>query len=153
MERLFWIQNENPNTPNTLIDKKGTIISLDHSEDYGNELFNELLNYQETSKTVYSSGNLSIKKHTDGGVFISSNFLDKDDSERKMGFMFFTENTSKDEVIKDLLFFSGLVKRTLVDQDVQNINRNINKKNNQIVKLIAAAIAILIIFMLWKKLG
>ncbi len=153
MERLFWVQNENPSTPNTLIDTKGTIITLDRSEDEGYELFDELLDYQETSKTVFYSGNLSLKKHPDGGIFISSNFLDKDDSGRKMGFMFFTKNNAKNEVIKDLLFFSGLVKRKLVDQDIENINKNINRNKNkkQIVILIAAAIAILIIYMVWNN--
>lgn len=151
MERLFWIQNNNPNTPNTLIDTKGTIITLDRTEEEGYELFNELLDYQETSKMIFRSGNLSLKKHPDGGIFISSNFLDKDDSGRKMGFMFFTTNTTKNEVIKDLLFYSGLVKRTLEDQDIENLNRNINNKNKQIVILIAAAITILLIYMIWKN--
>lgn len=153
MEKLFWIQNENPNTPNTLIDKDGAVISLDNSEDYGYELFNQLLKYQENFKTLYTGKNLTIKGNVNRGIFISSNFMEKDDSGRKMGFMFFTKNTSKNEVIKDLMYFSGLVKRTVVPKDLKEINRNLKVRNNQILKLIAAAIAVLIILVLWKKLN
>ena len=153
MKRLFWIQNENPNIPNTIIDKEGKKISLDRSEDYGNELFNELLNYQETFKTIYNSKNLSIKRQKNGGIFISSNFLEKDDSGRRMGFMFFTKETSKKNIINDLLFFSNQVKRTLADQDLNEIERNTDNNNGQILKLIATAIAILLIYIVWKNLN
>jgi hypothetical protein len=153
MKRLFWIQNENPNIPNTIIDNEGKKISLHRSEDDGNKLFNELLNYQETFKTIYSSQNLSIKKRNNGGIFISSNFLEKDESGRRMGFMFFTEQASKKNIINDLLFFSGQVKRTLADQDLNDINRTFDNNNKEIIKLIAAAIAILLIYIVWKELN
>ncbi len=154
MERLFWTQTKNPDTPNTLINSNGSIITLDRFEDNGYALFNELLGYQETSKTVYRSGNLILKKHPDGGVYISSNFSDKDEAGRTIGFMFFTKNTTKSEVIKDLLFFSGLVKKSLSDQDIKNIKRNIQWSNKQINGLVLAAIiTILIIYMLWRKLN
>ncbi len=157
MVRLFWTQNENPNIPNTLISTKGEIITLDKQENEGNELFNKLLDYQEASKTVYHSGNLFIKKYFEGGYFISSNFSEKDDSNRRMGFMFFTQNSKKEDVINDLLFFSKLIQRNLTDQDKASISKelseDINRKKKQIVKLIIAVIAILTIYVIWKNLN
>ena len=151
--KLFWTQNESPNKSDTLIDTNGTIIELEVDDNEGAVLFNKLLDYQETSKQVYRSGNVSIKKHLNGGYFISSNFSNKDDIGRPMAFMFFTQNETKEKIIKDLLFFSNLIQRNITDQDRVNIENALNKNNKQIVKLIAAVIVILIIYMVWKKIS
>lgn len=155
--KLFWTQNENPNISDTLIDTNGIIIELEADDNDGSVLFNELLDYQETSKPVYKSGNVSIKKHLSGGYFISSNFSNKDDIGRPMAFMFFTQNKSKEKIISDLLFFCNLIQRSITNQDRVNIDKALSKdtniNNKQIVKFIAVAIAVLIIYMLWKKIS
>lgn len=157
MIRLFWTQNKNPSLSNTVINADGEVMTYDKSNKHTAKLVNDLLDYQETSILKFQKDNLYIREYPKGGIFISSNFSNKDDKGRKMAFMFFTQNTKKEGVIDDLLFFSGLVNRTLKSQDIGNINKElskrINKENKQIIKLIAVAIAIVIIYMLWKKLS
>lgn len=153
MFRLFWTQNENPSIPNTLITPDGEILKLDREENEGSDLFEELLQYQESSFKIFESGNLLIKKHATKGYFISSNFFEKDDSDRNMGFMFFTENTEKNLVIADLLFFSNKIRRSLTDKDLQNINEKIPYRlaNEKILIIIIAIIAILTIYIIWDQ--
>lgn len=157
MIKLFWTQNENPSLLNTVIDPNGEVIPFDSANEICVKIVDDLLNYQESSILKFQKSNLYIREYPKGGVFISSNFLEKDDKGRTMAFMFFTQKTKKEDVIEDLLFFSRLVNRTLKSQDIGSINKElskgIKKKNNQIVKLIAVAIAMIIIYMLWKKLS
>lgn len=158
MVKIFWAQNQNPNLPNTLINYKGEIFELNKDEIIGQELFDELLHYQELSIPLYDLGNLKIKKYNEGGYFISSNFIEEDDLNRKLGFMFFTQNTKKSEVISDLCFFSNQIKRSLTNEDITNIDKGLgkelNKANKQIIKLIAAAVVVvLLIYAIWKEIS
>ena len=99
-----------------------------HPDDLDLELplFNKLLDYQETSKQVYRSGNVSIKKHLNGGYFISSNFSNKDDIGRPMAFMFFTQNETKEKIIKELPVYldplAQLVEHLTFNQRVRGSN-------------------------------
>ncbi len=155
MIRLFWTQNENPSLSNTVIDTNGTVLTFDKSNLTTVKLVNDLLDYQETSILLFQSSNLYIRKYPKGGIFISSNFSNKDDNGRKMAFMFYTQNKTKEMIIKDLLFFSNLIQRNLTEEDNVNINKVLSKETTknykQILILIAAAIAIITIYMLWKN--
>jgi hypothetical protein len=155
MFRLFWTQNENPNVPNTFITTDGEILTLDQDENEGADLFSELISYQESSMKIYKSRNLLISKHPIKGFFISSNFSEKDDFDRNMGFMFFTEHTDRKDVISDLLFFSNIVSRNLTDKDLTDLNRKLPHDSNrkQILKLIIAAIAVLTAYLIWKQIN
>ena len=157
MQRLFWAQNENPNTPNTLINERGSVFLMGQQENKAQDLFDSLLNHQNISKKRYQEGNLLIKKHPKGGFFISSNFLERDEANRQMGFMFFTPNTSRDEVIADLYFFSDIIKRSLTESDKATIYKELNVKSpfisKGIIALIAVAVSIIIIYILWKILS
>ena len=157
MQRLFWAQNENPNTPNTLINERGSVFLMGQQENKAQDLFDSLLNHQNISKKRYQEGNLLIKKHPKGGFFISSNFLERDEANRQMGFMFFTPNTSRDEVIADLYFFSDIIKRSLTESDKATIYKELNVKSpfisKGIIALIAVVVSIIIIYILWKILS
>jgi hypothetical protein len=104
---------------------------------------------------IYKSRNLLISKHPIKGFFISSNFSEKDDFDRNMGFMFFTEHTDRKDVISDLLFFSNIVSRNLTDKDLTDLNRKLPHDSNrkQILKLIIAAIAVLTAYLIWKQIN
>ena len=157
MQRLFWAQNENPNTPNTLINDRGSVFLMGQQENKAQDLFDSLLNHQNISKKRYQEGNLLIKKHPKGGFFISSNFIERDEANRQMGFMFFTPNTGRDEVIADLYFFSDIINRSLTETDKTTIYNELNVKSpfisKGIIALIAVAVSIIIIYILWKKLN
>lgn len=157
MVKIFWVQNENPNASNTLINNKGETFELNKDEIIGQELFDELLNYQELSTPLYHLGNLKIKKYGEGGYFISSNFIEEDDLDRKLGFMFFTQNTKKSEVISDLFFFSNQIKLNLTNDDANNIDKELDKEfkktKKQIIKLITAVLMVLLIYVIWREIS
>lgn len=160
MQRLFWAQNENPNTPNTLINETGAVFAMGQQQDgEAQDLFDSLLSLQDTSKKVYQEGNLLIKKHPQGGFFISSNFTERDEANRQMGFMFFTPKTTGDGVLADLYFFSNRIKRNLTEADKVNIQKELESESPAISKGIIIALAIVLIiiviiiitYTLWRE--
>ena len=157
MIKLFWTQNKNSSLSNTVIDSDGEVLPYDKSNEVTVKIVDDLLEYQEISLLKFQGNNLYIRINPNGGTFISSNFSNKDDSGRKMAFMFFSENTNSKEVIQDLKFFSGLINRNLQEEDLIKIKNELTSNNKKSKKsmftLIAIFVVVILIYMLWKKMS
>lgn len=158
MKKILWTQNEKPSIPNTIINSKGLIITVDALRDGGFELFDELFDYQESSIEVFTEKKLVIKKNLHKGIipktigyFISSVYDNKDDVGRLMPFMFYIESKNVEEIIENLEVFSSKINRKLFVSDVESIRRYLNKHRikKKVKTIIGVILLIIILYKLW----
>ena len=154
MHKIFWAQNESTDVSNTVINHKGDLFSTDHKDIKGYKLIQELIGIEDASKLIFKKDNLYIKQHPSGGYFISSNFLETDNSKRRMGFMLFSLELESQNIISELNFYGNILNRTFSKEDLQLIENNIQIKQNTNLKLIVVlssiALLLLLIYILWK---
>ena len=154
MRKIFWAQNESIDVSNTVINYKGEQFSTDHADIEGYNLFQKLLEIEEDSKPFFKKDNLIIKQHPSGGHFISSNFLETDNSNRRMGFMLFSLELNAQNVIDDLKYYGDILGRTFSIEDLNYLSNNFKIKKNTNLKMILAlstiVLLLLLIFILWK---
>jgi len=161
MKTILWAQNEDAIMKDTFIINNEVSSASDTKEQ--NQAFSELTNAslsvemspelrkKLSKKSGFSeSANFSIEN---GTYYIQGLFVEKDNANRNMAYMFLTtECESFEEATDRLRHTASLIGRHCIDSDLKLIDRYINLPKKKIRFLVSIGLICLIIttFIIWN---